>query len=166
MIRPFLEHELSIETYDPPVMPAVSLTEEQQQELAELNRIMAAGDGVLRVGRLFGQGVGRSLIFLRITGAVERAVLGASAPGFAAQLRAGRSALLTDLIVSEEHRGRGIGTLLVRDALRVTVAAGLVRLSLEVRRDNVPALRIYQRLGFEIAGGEDEVVMVSRRVHR
>src|SRR5688500_14554441 len=105
---------------------------------------MVAGDGVLRVGRLLGQGVGRALIFLRITPAVERAVLAPSPPGFADDLRARDSGLLTDLIVSEEQRCRGIGTLLVRDALRVAAAAGRSRLSLEVRRDNLAALRIYE----------------------
>lgn len=166
MTRPLREHELVIETFEPPVMPQATLTAEQQQELVELNRIMAAGDGVLRVGRLLGQGVGRALLFVRITDGVERAVLGASPPGLAARLRETRSSLLTDLIVTEEHRGRGIGTLLVRDALRLTLLSGLQRLTLEVRRDNLPAIRIYERLGFDIAPGEDaaEVVMISRKV--
>jgi GNAT superfamily N-acetyltransferase len=158
--------ELVIETYPPPVFPAVALTPDQERELEALNRIMEAGDGVLRIGRLAGQGVGRALVFLRVTAAVEKAVLGASAPGFAGRLRRERSALLTDLVVAEEHRGRGIGRLLVRDALAVAAAAGCARLTLEVRRDNAPALRIYRELGFIIEDDPGEVATVSRSAAR
>jgi ribosomal protein S18 acetylase RimI-like enzyme len=152
-----------IETYPPPVAAAAPLTPAQTLELAALNVMLAAGDGVLRVARVAGNGVGRSLIFFRITAEVEAMVLGASQPGFAQVLRSTRSALLTDLIVVESHRGRGIGTLLVEDALELTRLAALPRLSLEVRRDNLAAGRIYRRLGFELIG-DGEVAMCTRAV--
>lgn len=150
-----------IETYPPPVAATAQLTPAQSLELAALNRMLAAGDGVLRVARVDGRGVGRALLFFRITAEVERMVLGGSQPGFADALRAADSALLTDLVVVESHRGRGIGTLLVEDALALSARAGLVRLSLEVRRDNAVALRMYARLGFEISG-DGEVATCSR----
>ena len=40
MIRPLREHELSIETYEPPVMPAIALTPEPHQELVELKLLV------------------------------------------------------------------------------------------------------------------------------
>lgn len=152
-----------IESYPPPVAATAPLTPAQTVELAALNAMLAAGDGVLRVARLDGQGVGRTLVFFRITPAVEAMVLPGSAPGFADVLRAEGSALLTDLVVVEAYRRRGVGTRLVEDALELVRRRRLSRLSLEVRRDNVAACRMYTRLGFELSG-EGEVAMCSRRV--
>lgn len=45
-------------------------------------------------------------------------------------------------------RGRGIGTLLVRSLLERARAAGVGAVSLSVEEDN-PAMRLYERLGFE-----------------
>ena len=44
-------------------------------------------------------------------------------------------------------RGRGLGDLLVRQALAATAAAGLSRLSLAVDAQNAPALKLYYRHG-------------------
>lgn len=55
-----------------------------------------------------------------------------------------------------EHRGRGIGTALMRRMLAKLEAAGYARVSLSVQKEN-PALRLYKRLGFRIIGnGADE----------
>ena len=153
-----------IVTHPPPVVATAPLTPAQTDELAALNAMLAAGDGVLRVASIEGHGgVGRALLFFNITPAVEAMVLAASAPGFADTLRATESALLTDLIVVEKQRRHGVGTRLVEDALALTRRRALRRLSLEVRRDNLAACRMYERLGFELSGPGD-VVMCSRRV--
>ncbi len=127
--------------------------------------MLEAGDGLLRVARSApgGRPLGRSLIFIRITPGVERVVLGASLAGFAAALRKTDSALLTDLVVVEDARRRGVGTRLVEDALAVAGQHGRSQLMLEVRRDNLPACRIYQRLGFTMIGDGD-VVWCRRQV--
>jgi ribosomal protein S18 acetylase RimI-like enzyme len=150
-----------VETLPAPVSTVTPLSPAQEIELAALNAMLVGGLGVLRVAREVGRTVGRALIFGSVTADVERLVLAGSQPGFADRLRAGDSALLTDLIVVEEARGRGIGTRLVQDALEVARALGSTRLSLEVRRDNLPALRIYRRLGFEL-DGEGDIVWCSR----
>ncbi len=58
---------------------------------------------------------------------------------------------LARLVVAREHRGRGLGRELVT---RLMQAAGeqseLESFSLFVYRDNTPALKLYQSLGFEI----------------
>ncbi len=46
------------------------------------------------------------------------------------------------------HRGKGIGTALLLRLLESAFSAGIRQLSLSVEPDN-PALRLYQRLGFE-----------------
>lgn len=55
-----------------------------------------------------------------------------------------------------EHRGRGLGTAMMRTMLAELEGAGYRRASLSVQKEN-PALRLYERLGFRIVGdGADE----------
>ncbi|MBC8871306.1 MAG: GNAT family N-acetyltransferase [Planctomycetes bacterium] len=49
-----------------------------------------------------------------------------------------------------EHRGRGLGTLLLRKSLEGFCEAGLKRVSLEVTAKNAGARRLYRRLGFRM----------------
>lgn len=55
-----------------------------------------------------------------------------------------------NLGITPPHRGRGLGTLLLYQALVGFQAVGLPRAFLEVTAQNVGALRLYQRLGFRI----------------
>jgi GNAT superfamily N-acetyltransferase len=56
--------------------------------------------------------------------------------------------LLEDLVVREESRGRGIGTLLLQAAERWARDRGLVRLQLLADRTNAPALGFYGARGW------------------
>jgi RimJ/RimL family protein N-acetyltransferase len=58
-----------------------------------------------------------------------------------------------------EHRGRGIGEGLLRATLEAAWARGMTRIELAVREGNVPAIRLYERLGFDHEG-------VRRGAHR
>ncbi|GAA2799369.1 hypothetical protein GCM10010441_25480 [Kitasatospora paracochleata] len=51
--------------------------------------------------------------------------------------------------IDAAHRGRGVGTLLIRRLLAEARAAGVERVSLSVERDN-PAARLYRREGFRV----------------
>jgi ribosomal protein S18 acetylase RimI-like enzyme len=57
--------------------------------------------------------------------------------------------------VLPEYRGKGIGTRLLTALFDLLKENGYSRLSLSVQKDN-PALRLYQRTGFIIAGENDE----------
>lgn len=57
---------------------------------------------------------------------------------------------IQNLGVVPEHRGRGLGTVLLFRALRGFRQAGLTRVFLEVTADNQGAIRLYQRLGFAV----------------
>lgn len=59
---------------------------------------------------------------------------------------------MTFVAVAEHARGRGVGDRLVRDTLRWATAQGLTRVELRVWPDNVAAIRLYERYGFEIEG--------------
>src|SRR5204863_38089 len=53
-----------------------------------------------------------------------------------------------NLGIVPEHRGRGLGSLLMLKALEGFQRAGLRRVFLEVTAQNEGAIRLYQRLGF------------------
>lgn len=59
---------------------------------------------------------------------------------------------ITNVAIRKEHRGRGYGKLLVQSILRAAMEAGASDVTLEVRRSNVPAIRLYENLGFQSAG--------------
>ena len=69
-------------------------------------------------------------------------------------------ALLVDIALLTEHRGRAIGGDLLRDLIEKSTRAG-VPLRLQVLKTN-PALRLYQRLGF-ISTGEDQMYIQMER---
>jgi GNAT superfamily N-acetyltransferase len=60
-----------------------------------------------------------------------------------------RHGTVTDLIVHEEWRGRGIGRMLLAEAERLTREAGLNRLFIGALVANGPACRIYESFGFQ-----------------
>jgi GNAT superfamily N-acetyltransferase len=60
-----------------------------------------------------------------------------------------RHGTVTDLIIHEGWRGRGIGQTLLAEAERLTREAGLKRLMIGALVANEPACRIYGKFGFE-----------------
>ena len=68
-----------------------------------------------------------------------------------------------------DWRGCGLGLTLMLALLDVAQAAGACLSTLEVRAGNIPAQRLYEKLGFEIAGqrrhyyrdGEDGLIMTT-----
>ncbi len=61
-------------------------------------------------------------------------------------------ARLYSIALDRRHRGRGLGAALIADAEAAAGHRGLARLSLEVRDDNLPAVGLYERLGYEFKG--------------
>ena len=59
---------------------------------------------------------------------------------------------INNLAIRPEYRGHGMGTALLEHAMGTAARLGARRATLEVRRSNDAARRIYERLGFEIAG--------------
>ncbi len=59
---------------------------------------------------------------------------------------------INNVAVLPGYRGRGVGTLLLTHVLQEAARAGARGATLEVRASNVPALRLYERLGFVAEG--------------
>jgi ribosomal-protein-alanine N-acetyltransferase len=59
---------------------------------------------------------------------------------------------INNLAIRPEYRGHGMGTALLEHAMALAAGLGARRATLEVRRSNDAARRIYERLGFELAG--------------
>lgn len=55
---------------------------------------------------------------------------------------------VTNIVVDEQFRGKGIGTHLTRELLEEGKKEGVRAFTLEVRFSNMSAIRIYERLGF------------------
>ena len=74
-----------------------------------------------------------------------------------ARAAAGDAPALIHLHVRDTHRGRGIGTALVREAELVVGRRGGTALALAVGVDNPDAARLYLRLGYQQTGVLDTV---------
>lgn len=55
---------------------------------------------------------------------------------------------ITNVVVAEEHRKKGIGQKMLEYMLDVAEASGIGDCTLEVRASNQEAIRLYERLGF------------------
>lgn len=56
------------------------------------------------------------------------------------------------LAVRRDHRRQGLATTLIRHVLRDAARQGAAKATLEVRRSNEPALKLYEKLGFSLSG--------------
>lgn len=72
--------------------------------------------------------------------------------GFCAFWRVGEQIHVNNLAVRPELRGRGLGRQLLDGVLATAARLGATSVTLEVRRSNTPALRLYERAGFRQVG--------------
>ena len=80
---------------------------------------------------------------------------------------------ITNVAVDKEWRGQGVGRLLTANLMQYASNLGVVYATLEVRRGNETAKRLYQSLGFEYVGvrkryyednGEDALLYCCQRM--
>ena len=60
--------------------------------------------------------------------------------------------VIHEIAVAPTHRGRGVGSALMRQACAYGIRVGARTAWLEVSNVNVPAVRAYQRMGFALCG--------------
>jgi len=68
--------------------------------------------------------------------------------GFAGMHVVWEDAHVTNIAVHPRNRGRGLGERLLRELIRRASVRGARRMTLEVRRSNETAQRLYRKLGF------------------
>ncbi len=66
--------------------------------------------------------------------------------------------------VSKIHWGQGIGSALVKQALKQASRAGIRRVELTVRKDNVPAIALYEKFGFVKEGVRTHSLLIAGRL--
>lgn len=59
---------------------------------------------------------------------------------------------ITNVAVLPDYQGCGVGTALLNTAVEFCKSAGMVSLSLEVRKSNLTAIKIYEKAGFKTVG--------------
>ncbi len=69
--------------------------------------------------------------------------------GYAGLSVAGSTADVMTIAVPPLAQGSGVGNVLLQELLSIATTAGVDAVLLEVREDNVPARRLYERNGFE-----------------
>ena len=96
---------------------------------------------------------------------------GAGLVGFACVWVIDQELKINNLAVHPRWRGRGVARGLLEHVLGFAIRQGCLEATLEVRPSNAPALRLYERAGFEVVGRrrgyysdthEDALVMVRR----
>lgn len=65
-------------------------------------------------------------------------------------------ARLYSLVTDPDHRGRGVAKALLDAAEAAATERGCVSIRLEVRVDNVDAIRLYERRGYDVVGVTDD----------
>ena len=59
---------------------------------------------------------------------------------------------IDNVVVAEEFRGQGVGTMLLRELILRGEERGIQAFTLEVRVSNAPAIHVYEKLGFVSEG--------------
>ncbi|WP_010246730.1 ribosomal protein S18-alanine N-acetyltransferase [Acetivibrio cellulolyticus] len=63
---------------------------------------------------------------------------------------------ITNVAVHPEYRRNGVGFMLVRNLIDLSIKEDIARLTLEVRRSNIPAQNLYTKFGFKVEGFRKE----------
>ena len=132
-------------------MPGVEIRNAEEADLDGLGALEArsfASDRLAR--RSLGRLLGRPSASLRVAAAKP----GGAVHGYSLVLfRKGSSvARLYSIAVDGEHQGEGLGRRLLADAEGVAARRRQRVLRLEVREDNLPAIRLYERRGYRLIG--------------
>lgn len=80
---------------------------------------------------------------------------------------------ITNIAVHPDYRGIGIGNEIVKALIKICIAENINALTLEVRKSNLAAIKLYSKFGFVAEGirkayyadnHEDAIIMWKRRI--
>lgn len=101
--------------------------------------------------------------------------IGGRVGGYAGMWLVMGEAHVTNIAIKPEYRGRGYGERLLRRLMELAVAGEANRMTLEVRRSNLIAQKLYAKLGFTAQGlrkryytdtNEDAIIMWNNDIAR
>jgi len=72
--------------------------------------------------------------------------------GFAGIIPVIDEADISNIVVHKAFRNRKIGSCLLEALINLSITLNLKTINLEVRESNVPAIKLYEKYGFEICG--------------
>lgn len=108
----------------------------------------ATENGTQYLCRQHGQIVGAFVLDEQPNGAYERG-------NWTANLQTGQYLVIHALAVSHKMAGRGIGSAAVQYCIKYAQSAGYKAVRIDVVPSNLPARRLYEKLGFTCAGEKD-----------
>ena len=59
---------------------------------------------------------------------------------------------ITNIVVKKNHRKEGIGSLLLQELIKLCIKLDMKELTLQVNENNLPAINLYKKYGFEQVG--------------
>lgn len=72
--------------------------------------------------------------------------------GFAGIIPIVDEADISNIVVNKNFRNKKIGSLLLENLINLSISLNLKAINLEVNEFNVPAIKLYEKYGFEICG--------------
>ncbi len=100
---------------------------------------------------LLADGFGRKPLFKTILAELDGGVVGMALYYFSYSTWKGKCVYLEDIIVTQKHRGSGIGKQLFEEMIRVSHAYGARRLHFQALNWNTSALNFYKKYGCAIS---------------
>ncbi|WP_456478574.1 ribosomal protein S18-alanine N-acetyltransferase [Geoglobus ahangari] len=91
-------------------------------------------------------------VYLAYGSEIFVADIGAMVVGYVVLVYREDEAKIMSIAVKKEFRRRGIGSMLLREAIKRAKEKGAKRLLLEVRVSNVAAQELYKKFGFSVVG--------------
>ena len=72
--------------------------------------------------------------------------------GFAGIIPVLDEADISNIVVNKKYRNQKIGSLILEALLNMAVSLNIKNINLEVRQSNIPAIKLYEKFGFEVCG--------------
>lgn len=72
--------------------------------------------------------------------------------GFAGIIPVLDEADISNIVVHQNFRNQKIGSYLLQEIINLAISLNLKKINLEVRESNTPAIKLYEKYGFEVCG--------------
>lgn len=75
-----------------------------------------------------------------------------------------KKAFITLVLIHPKFRGKGISKYLMNKTLINIKQNNFIECSLEVKKDNKKAIKLYQTIGFNVTGQTDTILLMTKRI--